>query len=506
MFHKLTFNKVIFAFFTLLFLSSISNAQHRGDNPSFQGLTSPNDAGVKATAMGSAVTSLVGDVSALFYNPAGLIGVKKLQISVSANSYNSSWKENQHYRPNRFFVTLPFYLEGLYIPDPADNGLFDYERIWTEDQQIDSTYEVALPDLGLDPFSDEAADWKKEASQFAFNNFAVAYPIAIGQNNLVVSAGYSRKYNIEDYDRNDTYLDPHIGYLGYGEMSRVNGVDTLVVNWSKFERERFGPLNNITVGLAYDLYKYVKVGIGYQSNWGETNDYMTLTQIGTFDLIRENRFRFSYVDASQKHTGISKFSSSTLNLGFIFDFDKVKVGVNVDLPYTIERDWEYTFIAQDSAGASSIKQSGIDNVEIPAVFNFGISFQPAANFTAAIDYEYAPFSEAKFKMQNTDSNQRNYVDRHTLKVGIEYMPVDFLSILAGYRNIPSTFVPDGAAAIDNGPDANSITGGISVHSFLGRVDIAYEYRSLKYYDSYFSNTNYVTESYSNIMFGLLYSL
>jgi long-subunit fatty acid transport protein len=160
----------------------------------------------------------------------------------------------------------------------------------------------------------------------------------------------------------------------------------------------------------------------------------------------------------------------------------------------------------DSTGSANLNENGIDEVDIPAVFNFGISFKPVSNFTAAIDYEYAPFSEAKFKMNNADVNQRNYVDRHTLKVGIEYMPVDYLSILAGYRNIPSTFVPDGAAVIDKGPDANSITGGISVHTFLGRFDLAYEYRSLKYYDSYFSNTNYVTQSYSNIMFGLLYSL
>lgn len=506
MFHKLIFKKTAFILVVLSLTTSQIVGQHRGDDFSFQGITTQNDAGVRETAMGSAVTSLIGDVSSLFYNPAGLVGVKNLQVSVSANSYSSSWRENQNYRPNRFFVTLPFYLEGLYVPDPEDNGLFDHERVWTEDQQIDSTYQVALPELGLDPFSEEAADWKTDANNFAFNNFAFAYPIAIANKNLVISAAYSRKYNIEDYDRNDTYLDPHIGYLDYGEMGRVNGVDTLVVNWSRYERERSGPINNITVGLAYDLYEYVKIGLGYENNWGETNDYLSLTQIGTFDLIRENRFRFSYVDASQSYKGISKFSSSSFNIGFIFDFEKVKVGLNIDLPYTIEREWAYTYSSFDSTGTSSSNKSGVDKVDMPAVLNFGISFKPISIFTAAIDYEYAPFSDAKFNMSSDNVNQRNYVDRHTLKVGIEYMPIDYLSILAGYRNIPSTFVPDGAAQLDKGPDASSITCGISIHTFLGRIDFAYEYRNLKYYDSYFSNTNYVTQSYSNLMFGLLYSL
>src|SRR5210317_2105451 len=165
MLHQLKIRITVYTLFAFLFIvSSNVYGQHRGDNISFQGLTTQNDAGVKATAMGSAVTSLLGDVSSIFYNPAGLIGVKKLQVSVSANSYNAYWRENQHYRPNRFFVTLPFYLEGLYTPDPADNELFDHERVWTEDQQIDSLYQVALPDLGLDPFSDEAADWKTDAN------------------------------------------------------------------------------------------------------------------------------------------------------------------------------------------------------------------------------------------------------------------------------------------------------------------------------------------------------
>jgi opacity protein-like surface antigen len=495
----------ILVFISIMFAAN-SVAQHRGDNLTFQGLTTQNDPGVKATAMGAAVTSLLGDVSSVFYNPASLIGVNKLQVTVAGNNYSVSWKENQHYRPNRLFVTLPFYLEGLYIPDPAENGMFDYERVWTEDQQIDSSYVVALPDLGLDPYSDEAADWKVENSQFTFNNVAVALPLNFGDQNFVISAAYFRKYNVEDFDRNDTYLDPHIGYIGYGDMARVNGVDTLVVNWSRYERQRSGPIDNITAGLAYDVNKYINVGLGFQTNWGETNDIQSLQQIGTFDLIREQRFRFSYVDSYEEYKGISKFSSTSFNIGLIFNFNKVNVGLNVYLPYTVERDWNYTITSSDSNGTNTSQASGVDKLEIPAIFNFGVSFQPTSNFTAAIDYEYAPLSQAEFNLQVEDPTLRNYMDRHTLRVGLEYMPADFLSIMLGYRNIPATFVPDGAADVESGPDANSISGGLSFHTFIGRFDLAYEYRNLKYYDSYYSNTNYVTQTYSSLLFGFVYSL
>ena len=506
MLNNLKFYKIIYlALLSVIFTLNLY-AQHRGDDITFQGLTNQNDASVRYTAMGSAATSLIGDVSSMFYNPAGLVGVEKLQVSVSANTYNSSWRENQHYRPNRFFVTLPFYLEGLYTPLPEDNGMFDHERVWTEDQQIDSSYIVKLPDLGLDPFSEEAADWKEESSKFTFNNIAVAFPFTIADNKFVVSAGYFRQYNIEDFDRNDTYLNPHIGYLGYGEMGRVNGVDTLIVDWFRYKRQRSGPIDNITGALAYDFNQYVKVGFGLKTSWGETDDLLSINQVGTFDLVRENRFRYSYVDSSKVYEGVSNFSSTAFNIGFLFDFEKFKFGLNIDLPYTIEREWDYTVTISDSNGISSNKQTGIDKLKIPAVFNFGVSFKPVQNFTAAIDYEYAPFSKTEFEFSRNETVQNNYVDRHILKIGLEYMPTDYLSLLAGYRNIPSTFVPDGASETESGPDANSITGGLSIHTFLGRFDLSYEYRTLKYYDSYFSNTNYVTESYSNFMLGFLFSL
>ena len=77
--------------------------------------------------------------------------------------------------------------------------------------------------------------------------------------------------------------------------------------------------------------------------------------------------------------------------------------------------------------------------------------------------------------------------------------------MAGYRSIPARFVPDGSAIKESGPAANGYTLGASVFlNRFGRVDIAYEYRRLRYYDSYFSNTNYVTESMN--VWSLAYSL
>lgn len=89
---------------------------------------------------------------------------------------------------------------------------------------------------------------------------------------------------------------------------------------------------------------------------------------------------------------------------------------------------------------------------------------------------------------------------------MEYKMFSFLSIMAGYRSVPEVFIPDGAAIKDRGPISNSYNIGLSVNTFLGCFDIAYEYRSMKYYDSYYSNANYVFERTTNILIGYTYSL
>lgn len=165
-----------------ILLPVIAFAQHRGDNLSFQGLPLQSDVGVKSTAMGGAYTSMTGDLNSIYFNPAGLADIKELQVSIGANSYSKLWRENQAYRPNRMFFTMAFYLEGLYTPDPINNGIWDYELAQ------DSTYIVNPPKLGNEPFSKDAADWQNETDDLKFNNVALAYPIEIMENNFVVSA------------------------------------------------------------------------------------------------------------------------------------------------------------------------------------------------------------------------------------------------------------------------------------------------------------------------------
>jgi hypothetical protein len=475
-------------------------SQHRGDNLSFQGISFVNGEGVFASAFGGAFTSRSGNLDALFYNPAGLIGINSLQLSTSGNYYSKMWRENQEYRPNRFFVTLPFYLEGLYIPDPADDGRWDHERA----QDTTKPYIVNTPVMGVDPYSKEAADWENEKNSFSFQNIAAAYPFDISGNKIVAGLSYSKKFNVLDFDRNDTHLDPHIGYDQYGSIGRVNGLDTLVMKWSKFLRLRTGEIHTIAAALAYQLSDEINIGIGANILWGESDDLQYLDRVGSFDLIRKNRFRFYYQKSYDEISGLSKYSGLSFNIGLQVDLNFIKAGLTFALPYTLERKWDYVKIHKDSISNSQVNLSGTDKLSLPVSISVGVSFKPMDEFILAIDYEFSPLSKTEFSTTGIDTTYRNYVDRHSLRFGAEYIVSNYLSVMIGYANIPELFVPDGSAFNDRGPAAGYFSAGFSLSFWFGTFDAAFIFNQLKYYDSYFSNTNYVLEKYNSYRFAYTY--
>ena len=192
--------------------------------------------------MGGADVANTGDLSSIFSNPAGLADITTYKISFSANKYEKKWWENQDYRPNRQFTNLSFILDGLYIPNPDNNGMWDYDAFLE-----DPTYIVNDPELGLDPYSEEAAIWKKTETDFILNNIAIAVPFEISEIPFVVSGAYSQYNNILDYDRNTTYLDPHIGYNGYAPLEErvTSAEDTIRVNWFDYTRAKNGDIKQI---------------------------------------------------------------------------------------------------------------------------------------------------------------------------------------------------------------------------------------------------------------------
>jgi len=479
----------------LLGLPSSALAQHRGDQFAFQGLSLAHTNGVKALAMGGAYTSIGGDINSLFWNPAGLASIEGLSLSLAGDSYNKMWRENQVYRPNRQFISMSFILDGLLIPDPANNGRYEYE-VFAED----TNYIVHDPILGEDYYSEKSADWQREEKAAGLNSIALGMPLNLMGKKFYLAGAFSKKYQILDYDRNHTYLTPHIGFFYYdGMIDRVTDpMDSTRVYWSDYERTRTGDLWNFNGAIALALNESIKLGVGLAMFSGETDDTGSLNRVGFFDLIDTGLMTFSYDTLNTSTTGVSKFSALSFNLSALINFSNLNIGIKINPGYTVKREWDYTF-ASDSLATSTL--TGTDEMKIPLGFAIGVSIQPTEIFKIAVDVTKANYGANEFSLAREDTFFRGWADQLIVGVGMEYQPVPWLALLGGYRVQPETFIPDGAAISERGPVVASFTAGASINMFFGVLDIAYEARELKYYDSFFSNTNYAMETFDNISVG-----
>lgn len=501
-------SKILISVILLVFISITQiKGQHRGDPLAFQGLSNSNDYSVKSMAMGNAYTSISGELGALYFNPAGLASINKMKVSASGSRYYKKWQENQVYRPNRIIVHLPFYLGGLYTPSELNYDSLGNPR-WDNEISIDSNYVVDQPEMGNKPFSEEGADWIREVDDVTLNTFTVAYPLNVLNRNLVISLGYKHKYNLLDFDRNDTYLDPHIGYSKYNMPELVSEGDTVHMDWYKFMRKRSGNLHTGKLGIGFELNKNIKLGLGFSVTSGESDDRLILDKYGYFDILKNNEFRFGFDSLRTEITGKSEFSTYAITLGGIYDFEKLSVGLNVKLPQTVTRSYEYQEIVADTLGLHKQSKSGEDTFKTPMIFNLGVNLRPVEKFMVTLDLKNAKYSKAEFNFANahTDSTHNSWADQTILRAGLEYQLMSFISIMAGYQTVPQTFVPDGHAFKDQGPESTIYSLGTSISIFeFGRLDIAYRIQELKYWDQYMSNTNYNLIRYDKLSFGYVYT-
>jgi len=484
---------------TLIFLlfAAAAPAQHRGDNLAFQGLPLNQPPGVRALALGAAFTAQSGDPGALWFNPAGQAGIEKPQISLSLSHATPRWRENQVYRPNRMFWTLAFYLEGLYTPDPADNGIWDFELAQ------DSSYRIDEPALGLEPFSAAAADWQRDLKRSGLQQISAAWPLRISSQKVLVSAGYARSA-IDDFDRNDTFLDPHIGYDEYGTVLRVVN-DTVRFSWSRFLRQREGDLHTFTAGLAWAPLDRIQLGLSAALLDGQSEDLQYLRRVGWFDIAKDNRFRFAYDTLDVVTRGTSDYRALQYTLGALVKLERFSLGLQVKMPCTISRKWRASTVTTTAGGPEAMATAGTADFRHPVSYAFGAAFQPIDPFRLFLDYQFTPYSQGGIDLTADDPTNRVLPDQSDLRCGISWQPLPFLELLAGFRQTTALFVPDGAAIKDRGPSADTWSLGTAITlARYGRLELAMASRKMNYYDSYYSNANYVTETFSNLVAGYTY--
>jgi hypothetical protein len=496
-------HKILFTIGLLVFIiSGLGFAQHRGDQFFFQGLDFPNSEGTRSLAMGGAFSAQTGDLNTIFYNPAGLADINKITLSYYGDRNFKLWREYQAYRPTPYFGSLSLFLEGLIRIGSYNDGEWDYVAY------RDSSYIIQNPKMGVDPYSKDAADWQHSQVATKPINLALAIPLHDFIKGLVFAASYNQN-KVLDYDKNATYLAPNPGYTFYGGLPLANGFGVQNVEWYRFSRQREGDLQTVRFALSYNVNEMLQVGAGLKYQWGQTDDYLGLNHYATISLVNQNQFLISLQKGLDTTYGTSKFKALTASLGAIVTYSKFNLGITLNLPYTMTRDWNYTrnnaFQKNGKDTVSLTAPKGQDKLKMPVGFTVGLNYAATKKLTLACDVEYIPYASADFQLAQPDTFFQGWVSQTILRFGLEYRVSKLLSLAAGYRVIPTSYVPDGAAIHDKGSVATSYTFGAGLNFFFGRFDLVYEFYNLKYYDSYYSNTNYNTELSNRMTIGYTYS-
>jgi len=172
------------------------------------------------------------------------------------------------------------------------------------------------------PYSDDAADWKNEEKVSGMTSISLAMPINIMNKNIVIGASYNNRIDVLNYDRNETYLDPHPGYLEYDMPPLIeSGMDPITINWSDFIRKRTGSISEFQTVIATELTKVVNLGVSMKYFSGETEDIQSLNKVGYFTLFDQNEFSFSYDTLNVMTKGKSTFNGMQTEVGLQLVYD-----------------------------------------------------------------------------------------------------------------------------------------------------------------------------------------
>jgi hypothetical protein len=527
-FHKLILSWVIISLFTP---EQTALAQHNGDPLLFQGLSDRNSVGVKASAYGNAFVSRSNDLNSIFYNAAGLANISSIQVSVSSQYRSYMVRDNQYVTPTPTissggYTGINLYLGHVLIPDPAWNNIWSdsLRTIWYDSlgnpigkNWWDPSKLVTLPQDQSDYSEDAAANQKKKSS-YAFDHIAIAIPFEYWGKHFVAAASYSRQYDDYDYDWNGAYLAPHWGMVA-GDVGAVQDTvknDIVRSNWSVFTRERSGGVYSFTGALAFKLDDRFQIGVKFNYLLGQTDDLQELNRIGYFQFkngFGNSSWSFSYDTNDSLVTGTSKFYGTTFNIGATYVSKNFSFGLNVQLPYRLERDWSYSTRVStlDSSGKPSVVSSastGRDYVSLPAIYTAGITFSMQTGFTLSFDYGYNPLRSATYSLNSIPDSlftkYQKWVDQTTLRLGLEYAIDENVSLLAGYQTQGAPFVGYAVADKDQGGPIDTYSCGLSVNAFHGRFDVSYTYSQLKYYDVYMTNRNFTLERSQAVSIGYTY--
>ena len=420
-------------------------------------------------AMGGALGALGGDVSVMSTNPAGTAMYRKSDAAITLSGLFTNDKAMGHSK-SRMSFDQGGALIAFDMDNPTGKGLqfINFGINYQKNRNYLSNLTKDINNLG--------------------GVFSQTYQIADLCN-----------YALEnDYwgtlaDMSASRKDVHGGIL---DETKESGRDYEGVGADRayYERATYGANIQADLNVSFNV----------------SDQFFFGASLGVYDIDYERESFYQEFGNDGNNYDFTNWYKTTgdgfdVKLGFIcrpIEDSPFRFGVNVHTPtwYRMTDSNGSTLYLNDEYVTSGSNSEYDYHFRTPWKFGFSLGHTIGTNFAIGAEYEFQDLSTAKYSdvdhrenyyfrnvNQITDQTLRG---QHTLKVGVEYKPIDELSLRAGYNFVSSPFKKDAFRTIGyDGPytetdytnwgAVNRFTIGLGYRYKGGYFDIAWQYQAQK---------------------------
>ncbi len=420
-------------------------------------------------AMGGALGALGGDVSVMSTNPAGTAMYRKSDAAITLSGLFTNDKAMGHSK-SRMSFDQGGALIAFDMDNPTGKGLqfINFGINYQKNRNYLSNLTKDINNLG--------------------GVFSQTYQIADLCN-----------YALEnDYwgtlaDMSASRKDVHGGILNETKESGRD-YEGIGADRAYYERATYGANIQADLNVSFNV----------------SDQFFFGASLGVYDIDYERESFYQEFGNDGNNYDFTNWYKTTgdgfdVKLGFIcrpIEDSPFRFGVNVHTPtwYRMTDSNGSTLYLNDEYVTSGSNSEYDYHFRTPWKFGFSLGHTIGTNFAIGAEYEFQDLSTAKYSdvdhrenyyfrnvNQITDQTLRG---QHTLKVGVEYKPIDELSLRAGYNFVSSPFKKDAFRTIGyDGPytetdytnwgAVNRFTIGLGYRYKGGYFDIAWQYQAQK---------------------------
>jgi long-subunit fatty acid transport protein len=467
-----------------------------------EGLNHVSNASVVSQAMGGVTIPLQKDISIMFVNPASLSTLDALTVSVGGSRTYTSANQTQTWQPDTYWGNFTLLMDGsARTISPSDSS-------WHK-----SHPGVPTPTFPGDtlwkPYDNLGPNWSrtKDAGDFLPDIF-VGLPVTVAGIKATVGVGMAEYANLDYYYQNNNVITPEYDLLQVGE-GLVKGDSVKSLNWSQSIHQRNGKLHSYGGAVSVNITDNFSAGLSARYISGSTNDQDLSVGRGVIKAYSAGYvqkywnvagaygcIRLDSVDYMSSLTGTSDFSGYDATLSTTYRSKNVTVGLVITLPSVIAKKFNgqivnYAGQTIDYAANYQVKDTSYtQNMDLPWKAKIGLGMQVRPNVLFAAEYEYSPYSTADLERPGYAKTVRPWLDASSFHFGVDWQPINILSLRFGYRRQSDVFQPQYAAFNSDPVSYNAYSAGFGVELMPGlALNAAYEFYEFKYEDTWVDNSN-----------------